>query len=90
MKTIINRPKDKDAKDLAKIYGVTARAVRYRVNKIRRKAYVLNGMIFTGKISSEKAQALLTEFHNKWLPGYNYEVSGDEARPHQYTFYKNV
>jgi len=89
MEPIINRPKDKSAEDLAKIYGITARAVRYRVKKIKRKAYVLNGMIFKGKIRSEKAQALLTEFHNKWLPGYNYEVGGTEDRA-SYTFYKNV
>jgi len=90
METIINRPKDKSAEDLGKIYGITARAVRYRVKKIKRKAYVLNGMVFKGELKSEKAQALLSEFHNKWLPGYNYEVSGNQDRPHQYTFYKNV
>ena len=89
METIINRPKDKSAEDLGKIYGITARAVRYRVKKIKRKAYVLNGMIFKGEITSEKAQMILSAFHNKWLPGYKYEVSGTEDRA-SYTFYKNV
>ncbi len=89
MKTIIKRTKDKTAQDMALILGITERAVTYRVKSIRRREYDLNKQVFNNKISMNDAAKIMSDFHNKWLPGYNYEVKGTTARP-TYSFYKNV
>lgn len=84
MKTII-----KNTTEMAEILGISERAVRYRLKRIRIKACDLNKRVQNSEISRNDSHRILKELKQKRLAGYNYEIKCADDRA-QYTFYKNV